>query len=416
MKRVFTSASVVGIGVLGLLSAEAQEKPWNVEANVRGFYDDNYNTLTAGDESFGFDINPIGTWQTSEGPSEFQLRYDYRLRFFEGRPNNRTDQQHKVGIVLQNTPSDRLQLTLQNDFAYAQEPGVNNAVIIAPIKTEGSYFDNDFILQGRYDVSELVDLVAGYKNSFIDFEQDGLGGRSALLDNMTHEFNVDPHWKVSELLDAHVGYGFRYYRSTSKDLVAAAITPGVVRDIFANERNSYTHTLDVGADYELNDVTSIQASVGVQYTKYPNAFATSDDDAINPYADAAIQYEAATDTKFTFGVKNARSGTDVAFRAANANPTLDSETTTLYGSIDHRLFGPLSANLAYQYQIFTFFEGDADSKRDKLATLGLTFIYDIFGDGTLNAETGYSFDDLSSPLGGREFARHRGFIGLNYQY
>ncbi|MFT4688656.1 MAG: hypothetical protein ACI9OD_000854, partial [Limisphaerales bacterium] len=109
MKRVFTSASVVGIGVLGLLSAEAQEKPWNVEANVRGFYDDNYNTLTAGDESFGFDINPIGTWQTSEGPSEFQLRYDYRLRFFEGRPNNRTDQQHKVGIVLQNTPSDRLQ-------------------------------------------------------------------------------------------------------------------------------------------------------------------------------------------------------------------------------------------------------------------------------------------------------------------
>ncbi|MBG88643.1 MAG: hypothetical protein CMO80_17320 [Verrucomicrobiales bacterium] len=417
MKRVFTSAGVVGIGVLGLFSTQAQEKPWNLEANVRSFYDDNYNTLAQGDESFGFDLNPIGTWRTGEGPTSFQMKYDYRLRFFEGRPNNRTDQQHKVDVLVQNSPSDVVELQLQNSFAYAQEPGVNEQIVTAPIKTEGSYFRNEFQLHGVYDMNELIDLGTAYKNTFVDNEQDGTGARSALLDSMIHDFRVDPRWKVSDVLTARIGYGFNYYLSTSDDHVAAVgVTPGATRDVFAEERNSYTHQFFVGGEYQLNDVTEINGDIGVQYTKFPNAVGNIDDDVVNLMADVRVEYDAGTDTKFTLGVKNRRTGVDVAVRAGNGNPTLDGEATSIYGSVDTRIFGPLSANVTGNYQLTRFFQGQADDQRDKLASLGLTFIYDVLGDGTLNAETGYILDDLSSPLGGREFTRHRGFIGLNYQY
>ena len=123
MKRVFTSAGIVGVGVLGLCTGMAQEeKPWSLKAKLRTFYDDNYGTLNSNnpskDDSFGIDVNPVGTYNAQQGPT-LSGGCDYRLRFFEGRSNNKTDNQHLINLQLQNQFADDWNIQLVNRFSYA---------------------------------------------------------------------------------------------------------------------------------------------------------------------------------------------------------------------------------------------------------------------------------------------------------
>ena len=51
MKKIVASVGLVALGASGINAVQAQdvsspppEKPWNVSASLRGFYDDNYVT------------------------------------------------------------------------------------------------------------------------------------------------------------------------------------------------------------------------------------------------------------------------------------------------------------------------------------------------------------------------------------
>ena len=150
MKRVFTSTGVLAIGVLGLTTADAQEpKIWNLQAKLRGFYDSNYGTLAKSqpghDDSFGIEVNPVGSFQQETGPTVWGVEYDYRMRFFEGRSVNQVDNQHKVSLQLENQFHDNWTLTASDRFAIAQEPGVFEGVITAPTRltrAQATYYRN----------------------------------------------------------------------------------------------------------------------------------------------------------------------------------------------------------------------------------------------------------------------------------
>ncbi len=424
MKRNFTSAGMVALGVLGLCTAGAQEKPWNLSAKLRTFYDDNYATLPAGaanrDDSFGIEVNPVARMTTGAGPTAVQLIYDYRMRFFEGRGDSQIDNQHLVTFDVKNKPDDRTTLTFKNVFAYAQEPGVNETVITSAVKTEGSYFNNRANLGLQVNLNERVGLETGYENVFYDYEQDNdtvipVGARSALLDRVEHYFNLSTRWKVQPTLDGIVGYRYGAIRQTSEDLLATGVAgraaPG---NILPNERDADTHFAFVGADKRFTDVLAGSLRVGIQFTDFPNAQAGASDSAVNPFADSSVTYRLPSDGSVRLGVKHARNQTDVAF-AAGSNPTLDSETTTLYGTVNSRLFGQLSGGLVFQYQRSSFNGGSQDSKIDNLAALGANLKYNILPN-RLVAETGYSFERLDSDITGRSFSRNRVYIGLSATY
>ena len=48
MKKLLTSVAVLAAGAALAPTVPAQDKPWNVSASLRGFYDDNYTTVGNG--------------------------------------------------------------------------------------------------------------------------------------------------------------------------------------------------------------------------------------------------------------------------------------------------------------------------------------------------------------------------------
>jgi len=154
----------------------------------------------------------------------------------------------------------------------------------------------------------------------------------------------------------------------------------------------------------------------VELSEYPNAAATSDQSQINPWAESKLQYDLNDDSGASLGVKHERAGTDVAFNVANpGTTTTDSQVTTVFGSYDRRIAGPLFGSLVFQIQNTSFSGGTADGSADQLYTGGLTFRYEILPQ-SLDAEAGYSLDRLDSDLNARSFTRHRTFLGVKYRF
>ena len=419
MKRVFTSAGALAIGVLGLSTANAQEpKIWNLKAKLRGFYDSNWSTLHKSqpgkDDSFGIEVNPVGSFQQETGPSVWGVEYDYRMRFFEGRSDNKFDNQHKVTLQLENQFHDNWTFTALDRFAYAQEPGVFEGVVTAPTRVsraQASYFRNVLNLGVKGLVNETIGFSLNYVNRIDDNELDNTdtgaaGSRSALLDAVRHTVDPRVFWNYSEVTELSLGYQVMLIRYSSEDLLAPGVLP--------TNRDGNHHRPYIGVQHQFTDVLSALVNVGIEYAQYPNALAAGPADSVNPWVNSKLNYDFGADARLQFGVRHQRNATDVAVIAGSPNPTQNVETTTVFGSVDSRLVGPLSGSLVFQAQRSTFDGGAADGQKDLLFSGGMTFKYDIM-EGMV-AETGYLLDRLDSDLSARSFVRHRGFVGLSYSY
>lgn len=420
MKRILTSATAVGIGVFGLSDLQAQEPAeeplWNFRAKLRGFYDDNYGSLNSAiagkDDSFGIEVNPVGTYTVdNDGPTQYSVTYDYRMRWFEGRSANQVDNQHLANFSLRNTPNDRVVLNLDNQFAYAQEPGVNEGVI-TQVRNQSSYVRNNFELGATIQASELVNVRPSYVNRLTDYQLDGVGAISSLLDSITHQPSVDALWNVSEKLTAVTGVEYRHLNYTSDDPIG---TRGAT-NVLPEERDARSVAGYVGVEgYRFTDTLRGTVKLGVEHTSFPNAFAGVDDSILVPYVHSLIEYDLLEDSVARFGVRYGINSTDAALiGAAVQNPVQATKTLTVHGDVSARIAGPLSASLVYQIQHSEFVGGLADGQSDQLYTGGITFGYNLM-EG-LDLETGVTIDRLDSDLPTRSFTRNRGFIGLNYSY
>ena len=188
------------------------------------------------------------------------------------------------------------------------------------------------------------------------------------------------------------GYTFGNDSMTSDDPLAN-VASGATRTILAEERDRRYHHIYVGASHSFTEDFRVRANVGVELSEYPNAHTSSRQSQVNPWVESKAEYQFTEDSSATLGVKHERAGTDVAFNATNPGlTTTDSQVTTVFGSFDRRVAGPLFGSLVFQIQNTAFAGGTADGLNDQLYTGGLTFRYEILP-GSLDAETGYSWID-----------------------
>jgi hypothetical protein len=427
MKRVFTSAGALAIGVLGLTTGDAQEpKIWNLRAKLRGFYDSNWATLHKSqpgkDDSFGIEVNPVGSFQQETGPTVWGVEYDYRMRFFEGRSRNKFDNQHKVSLQLENQFHDNWTLTVSDRFAIAQEPGVFEGVVTAPTRqtrADASYYRNIFNVGVKGLVTDTVGVGLDYYNQIDDNDLDnstigGDGSRSALLDAMQHTIDSRAFWNFTDVTELSLGYQVVVTRYSSKDFLAGSTTVATADDVFPFNRDANHHRPYVGVQHKFTDVLQALLKAGVEYVNYPNALPGTFNSSVNPWINSKFLYDFSEDGKLQFGVIHQRTATSIAVVPGNVNPSQNTETTTVFGSVDSRIYGPLSASLVIQYQDSKFDGGGASGQKEQLYNGGLTFKYDIM-EGMV-AEAGYALDRLDSDLASRSFSRHRGFLGLSYSY
>src|SRR5438045_4057872 len=116
MKKFLTSAGLVALGVSSLQGAYAPDltpmeasKPWSVSAALRGFYDSNPTTSPddMAEESFGYEVTPSVSLNLPLDQTFIGASYEYSLKYYEDRPNNKYDQSHNFDARLDHAFSER---------------------------------------------------------------------------------------------------------------------------------------------------------------------------------------------------------------------------------------------------------------------------------------------------------------------
>lgn len=429
MKRIITSAGLVALGAANLqaqnsaathLSAVQTSKPWSVAASLRGFYDDNYVTRPSNSKtglskrsSFGFELNPSAGFNWVLPQTYVGLSYSYGMRYYEDRERDTADHTHQADFKLNHNFTEQYKLDVTDSFAAAQEPELlasPGGGIPVPIRVEGNNIRNAASANISAGLTDQLSTMLGYSNTFYDYEKEGIGSLSSLLDRTEHLFTANLRWQALPTTIGILGYQYGANSYDEDQILGLAVSPKGISAIHSDARDSVSHYVYAGVDHSFNSQLNGSLRAGAQITDYDNVVSES---KVIPYTDASLSWTYNPGSSVRLGVRHTRLATDVAFISAST-PTLDQEATTAYGEIKHAITGQLAGSLIGQYQHGTFEGGAADNKGEDLFLLGLNLSYEI--NKFLAAEAGYSYDRLESDLDDRSFTRNRVYIGIRATY
>ncbi len=407
---IITAAGLGSVLLSSQLSAQPADKPWNVSATVRGFYDDNYLTRYSKSmgkrDSYGFEISPEAKVAIKQEMTTFEASYRYGMRYYEDRENNTADHSHELNLSLNHSFSEKCKLSIEDSFVVAQEPEVlEPGVISNPLRTDGNNMRNRAAADFAYRATESISIEPGYSFSFYDYEESGPDSRSALLDRYEHLAYLNLRWvNMLENTDGLIGYQFGVIDHNSNDLIPL---PGGILWAPSDLRDNYSHYIYLGAEHRFSDLFRTKVLIGAQYTKYSEAHGilgpNIDDDQINPFVDASLIYEGKYG-EFQLGVRHARSQTDLVI--------FDAEATSVYGSFKREIYGGIKGSITGMYQFSDFEDptGVMNDQSEGFMMLGGNLSYDI--NKFIAAEVGYNYDLLSSDVPLRSYHRNRVYWGL----
>lgn len=407
----------MAIGATGLkaqyapgLSRMETTKPWSISASLRGFYDDNYFAQPKGakDESFGFEVRPRLAFNLPREQTFIGGAYTYGLKYYEARDDDPIDQSHEVDLRIEHRFSERLKLNLNENFVYAQEPEVvegGGGGTITTFRTDADVMRNRASAEATMRATENLGVSFGYENGWYDYQDDDdPGSRSALLDRLEHLVRLDARWQARPDLVGIVGYQFGLVNYTADQLLSLT---GPLR---SGDRDTRSHFGYVGGEYTVSEELSLAGRVGVEYIEYTEL----DDTELSPYADVSGTYRYVPGSYVQLGVRHRHNPTDLAGAGTPGGVTKDQETTTVYGSIHHRITARIAANLVGQYQRSVFNGGALDGDLDNFFLAGVNLQYEI--NQNWSAEAGYNYDRLDSDAAFRSFSRNRIYAGVRLQY
>lgn len=411
MKKVLSSMAVLAVGAAVAPSAPAQDKPWNVSASLRGFYDDNYTTAAKPApklHSFGFEVSPSVSYRLAFDPTVITAGYKYGMRYFEDRASRNIssiDQSHDLNLKLVHQFPERYRLEVSDNFVVSQEPTLDSGVNSLPFRSNGNNIRNvaNGIFSGELNPTFGYDV--SYGNTFYDYSAKGTNSYSALLDRVEHLAGANLRWNATQSTTALVGYQFGIVDMTSNDRIFKDRDHTLVAP--ASSRDNTSHYGFVGAEQLITRQLKATGRVGVQYTDYSNAVPKTSN--VSPYVDANATWEYLPGSTVMLGVKHARNATDVS------TGTLDAESTAVYGQWSHKLTPQMTASLLGQFQSSAFNRGLDNNKAENLLMAGVNLSYEVIKN-RLSTEVGYNFDRLDSDLTGRSYSRNRCYIGIRASY
>jgi hypothetical protein len=430
MKNLINAAGILSAGLASLAlatSAYGQDssKRWTVGAGVRGFFDDNIFTrpdITVGGvdqkvDSFGFDIAPTISYNVPLSQGNLDLGYTYGLRWFENRPGDNLDQYHNFNGAFSHNFSPRYKLSLAENFAMSQEPEQMAAVGgggLIPFRTEGDNIRNS---AGAVFTAQLAGALSGelnYNNNYYNY--DNIGFEQA-LNRLEHLFGLNLRYQFRPTTVGVVGYQYGIFDYTSKALTQ--VSPTIIFNPQSKDQNS--HFIYAGGDHNFTSRLLGSFRVGAQIAEwddYTNLGVKSSNSTstTTPYADASLSYSYADGSSVRIGVKHQRNATDLFDESIN--PILDTEATTAYLSVSHKITAKLniSGSALFQNAKFNAAGTSIDGENEQYWNLGVTVSYAFTR--YLAGEASYYYDNLDSSLFGatREYDRNRVFLGVRFTY
>lgn len=426
MNKFVASVGIVALGASAFQVANAQSllknpdgsKPWSVAATLRGFYDDNIscvsdevNTGGADLDSWGWEVSPSLNYRYGNEQTAITLGYLFSYKYYQNKPYNSVDHDdmsHTFNIGAGHAFSERLRLGITDSFVIGQEPDLLRAgdTFSTFQRVDGDNIRNYGDLTVDYDLSRLFAVQAAYANGYYNYDDDGPGSYSALLDRMENSIRLDGKWKATPQTTGVLGYTFLATDYFADELISPYYTSEV--------RNSYAHYAYVGADH--NFTQDLQGSLrgGARYNDYYND-ETADSD-VSPYARGSLRYLYGPQSYVEGGFGYDRTPTDIAYGGTlrPSDLTLDADTFTVFATWNHEITSKLIGVLRGQFQNSEYNGGSLDGEAEQIYLLGAELQYKI--NQYLSAHAGYTYDRLDSDIPGRTFDRNRVYFGLTASY
>lgn len=438
MKKIVASVGLLALGASTIQAATVPgfvgttDKPWSVEATLRGFYDDNINSAPndadLGDferDSFGFEVSPrIGLYLGAGGATEFSAAYKYSYRYYDNRPSGSTghdDSSHTFDMALDHAFSERYQIAVKDSFVIGQEPDLlrTGNTMTTFQRVDGDNIRNFGAIQFNGQATRLFGYELGYANSFYDYEDDnnnffvaGQPSLSAMLDRIEHSAHFDTRWQIQPETVGVVGYQYREIDYTGDQAITEA------GDAQSDDRNSRAHYAYVGGEHNFSPHLSAALRLGAQFTDYYNS--PTDDDSISPYALANVRYTYMPESYLEVGVTHDRNATDLSYSTLDEDVTMDQESTVFFASVTHRIMPKVYGSLLGQFQNSAFYGGPWEDETENYFMAGVNLEYRF--NRNFSAHVGYNFDLLDSDLEAedgtdpRDMDRNRVYIGITARY
>ena len=419
MKNILTTAGLAAVAVAGFQATSTAQtvtvdnsKWWQVYASLRGFYDDNY-TIAPDEfarESFGFEIRPGFSVGHQSEQTTLKLDGFYTGRWFEDRDDEPWDHGFMADANGEHRLSENHILRLNDNFSYSSEPTLlDRGGPITLLRADGTNMRNLGDLRYIGQMTPLFGLEIGYQNTWYDFESEGVGSYSSILDRLEHLFRAETRWTLTPTLAGILGYWYEMVDFTDDEFI------GVGSPFKSDVRNSNSHYIVTGVDYTVSPHCFVSVRGGAQNVTYENI--PGEPDQWNGFGDVSTTFEYSEGSYFRVGGRYGRIRTDVIGAASPTTwdqITLDQETATVYGMINHKLTERLSVRGTGQLQYGTFNGGTYDNDAESIYLIGASLYYELTQ--YLGLEGGYNYDRLDSDDPGRSYSRNRVFLGVRAQY
>jgi hypothetical protein len=250
-------------------------------------------------------------------------------------------------------------------------------------------------------LTKLFGMQVGYANAWYSYEDDVY---ASTLDRLEHNIHLDGRWTLSPETVGLVGYAFAETDYTADDFLGTDVDGDL---IYSDTRNVRAHYMYLGADHTFNPDLVGSLRAGARYSDYYN----DDQTSWSPFVRGSARWKYGPQDFIDFGFSYDRSATDIALYQDTL--TLDANTATVFGSINHYFTPALLGTVLGQFQNQTFNGGTADGQSEQIYLAGVQLQY--FFNPYFSGQVGYNFDRFDSDLG-RSFTRNRVYMGVTARY
>jgi predicted porin len=453
MNKIIAS---VGLVALGAANVHAQNpspltgpttKWWNVQATVRGFYDDNLNTAPSHqginpnpghifgvprDKVWGYEFSPTLGASFGNDQTTFTADYTYSLLYYDHTPSGSSthyDQDHTFHLALSHAFTERYSVRVRDSFVVGQEPDAVRATAFhTPFRVSGQNIVNSGGILFTAELTPLLGTEAGYDNAYYDYHDqfgtrkntDGAGNvispsLSGGLDRMEQSPHVAALWHV--MPDTTLSLGYRYGQVnylgdevTAGPIIGAGHSHTDATGVVSRDRDNRSHTVYVGADHQFRPDFYGSVQAGASYYDYYNI----GEHSFGPYARLSLTYVYLPESFLQAGFQEGRSATDIV-GGSRADLIRDTEASVIWAKVRHRIVPKLfvDASGTFQHSIFQG-GGTFDGQAEDFYEFGASLEYQF--NPHISAHVGYDWDHLDSDIGNRSYSRNKVYIGATASY
>ncbi len=436
MKKFFVSVGLIAAGTASLQAAYAPDSSsstsstssdlWSVSGSLRGFYDDNYGTVSGAAKvgSSGFEFSPQVSLNVPLQQTELGIRYIYGLYYYQKREDlgeNPIDQTHQFDLWVDHAFTECWQARVQDSFVVGQEPELIDPNTSVPYRVNGNNVRNTGTITLHTDWTRMFSTELGYQNTFYDYENSGAvvngsavdASLAGLLNRIEQSAWLNLQWQVRPETMVLVGGNFGLANYTGNELIAinpAGFGPPVY---YSKDRDSRSYIGYLGFQHTFLPNLSVNAEGGFQYTESYNDPQSSP--SLAPYAVLSAVYTYGPGSYAQIGFTESQNATDVVAPDTQGRITLYQQSSTVYASINHKLTPKLLGTVIGRWQHSVFNEGLYNNLASDYYSLGVNLSYSFTPH--FSGDAGYNFDDVQSPkIEAYSYTRNRVYLGVSASF